>query len=352
MDVDDYVGRDGMFALFDECMRLAAEGDVETLLSALTSRAGRTNEKAEVPRIASAALVCAGEDGLAALRHFLEGGVVGGRRASATLQALWLAASGRPLVESAHNFAYREVVVDQAVRERARITLDDFIAGAATNAEQSRILVQLQHQELLLNTGPTLPSFNAHVLEVTREASIVLTMSLIEEWEALVDRDGPESDYQDFLEKHPVFLDPLAAAVLNRKKLGLELVTDFVVRRHDLRHVVVEIEKPQDRLFTQNSDFTAPFTHAYGQVLDFQGWVAENTAYAQKHLPGIESPHGLLIMGRRRDMMTGQEAKLRHWLVNSKNIEVLTFDDLSVRARALHASLRGAGPEKHQRAPA
>lgn len=351
MDVDDYVGRDGMFALFEECMRLGAEADVETLINALTTRAGRTNEKAEVPRIVAAALVCAGEEGITALRHVLEDGEIGGMRASAALQALWLAASGRPLVASAYEFPYREVEVDPAIRERARITLDDFIAGAATNAERSRILVELQHRELLLNISLTLPSFNAHVLEVTREASIVLTMSLIEDWEALVERDGPESDFQEFLEKHPVFLDPLAAKVLNRKKLGLELVTDFVVRRHDLRHIVVEIEKPQDRLFTQNSDFTARFTHAYGQVLDFQGWVAENTAYAQKHLPSIESPHGLLVMGRRRDMTAGQEAKLRRWMVNSKSIEVLTFDDLSVRARALHASLRRAVPEQ-QHAPA
>ena len=35
---------------------------------------------------------------------------------------------------------------------------------------------------------------------------------------------------------------------------------------------MLEIEKPQDRIFNQNGDFSAAFTHAYGQVLDFLSW--------------------------------------------------------------------------------
>jgi Domain of unknown function (DUF4263) len=188
-----------------------------------------------------------------------------------------------------------------------------------------------------------LPPFSAHVLHVLRESSIILTISLIEEFEALVDASLPEADYQAFLEENPVFLDPLAAEILNRRKLGLELITDFVIRRHDSQYVVVEIEKPQDRVFTAGNDFTAQFSHASGQVLDFQGWVAENIAYAQRPMPGIENPKGLLIMGRRRDMSREGEAKLRRWIANSKHIEVLTFDDLARRARALHTSLRSSG---------
>lgn len=341
MDVDGYVGRDGMLKLFDDCRRLGATGEVNELVKALSVRAGRTNEKAEVPRIVAAALASAGSTGIAALGRFLERDEFGGMRSAAALRALWLASQGRPPIESAYGFDYGARPLPPDLVEQARIILDDFIAAAAINPEHTRVLVDLQHQELLLDAGSELPAFNRHVLEVTRESSIVLTASLIDDWEALVAQDLPEHQYQDFLEKHPVFVDPLAAEVINRKRLGLELVTDFVVRRHDSRYVVVEIEKPQDRIFTRADDFSAAFTHASGQVLDFQGWVAENTAYAQKHLPGIESPHGVLVIGRRGALTPQQEAKLRRWLTNSKNIEVLTFDDLTTRARALHASLRG-----------
>lgn len=340
MDVDAYAGREGMLEFFDDCRRLAAEGNVNELVLALATKAGRTFEKHEVPRVAAGALVSAGPTGLAAIGRFLESAEIGGLRASAALRALWLASQGLPPIESSLGISYKADPVSPELQAQARIVFDDFVAAAAASAEHSRILLDLQHEESLLNPDGPLPPLASHILSVTRESSIVLTMGLIEEWDSLVQRDLPEKKYQDFLEKHPEFVDPLAAEVLNRKRLGLELVTDFVVRRHDLRYVVVEIEKPQDRILTQAHDFSSSFSHAMGQVLDFQGWIAENVAYAQRHLPGVENPHGVLIMGRRGDMTPDQESKLRRWLHNSKNIEVLTFDDLGGRARALHASLR------------
>lgn len=340
MDVDDYTGREGMLAFFDDCRDLADEGKVSELVEALATKAGRTQEKHEVARIAAGALVSAGPTGIAAIGRFLESVEVGGLRASAALRALWVASQGLPPIVSSLGISYTAEPVGPELQAQARVVLDDFIAAAATSAEHSRVLLHLQYEESFLSPDGPLPPLAAHILRVTRESSIVLTVGLIEEWESLVERDLPEKTYQDFLEEHPVFVDPLAAEVLNRKRLGLELVTDFVVRRHDFRYVVVEIEKPQDRIFTQAGDFASSFSHAMGQVLDFQGWIAENVAYAQRHLPGIEHPHGLLIMGRRSEMTADQESKLRRWLQNSKNIEVLTLDDLSERARALHASLR------------
>lgn len=340
MDVDDYAGRDGMLSLFDHCRQLAEKGKIDDLLQALATKAGRTYEKHEVARIAAGALVLAGPTGIAAIGRFLEEANVGGLRASAALRALWLASQGLPPVVSSLGISYTAEPVSAELQSQTRVILDDFIAAAATSAEHSRVLLALQHEESFLSPDGPLPPFAAHILSVTRESSIVLTVALIEEWESLVEQDLPERRYQDFLEEHPVFVDPLAAEVLNRQRLGLELVTDFVVRRHDFRYVVVEIEKPQDRIFTQANDFGSPFSHAMGQVLDFQGWIAENVAYAQRHLPRVENPHGVLIMGRRREMTAHQQSKLRRWLHNSKNIKVLTFDDVSERARALHASLR------------
>jgi hypothetical protein len=341
MEVDDYGGRAGMLRFHERCRRLAADDEVSKLAEFLSTRAGGTEEKHEVARIAAAALVSAGESGIAALGRLLEHGDVRGLRASAALRALWRASQGLDPLVSAFGGNYPRFDVPPEQQVKARVVLDDFIASAATSADRGRVLVQLQHEELTLAAGTDLPPFNRHVLNVTRESSIVLTNSLIERWEGLVRQDLQESKYQNFLEEYPVFIDPLAARVYNRKRLGIELVTDFVVRRHDSRYVVVEIEKPKDRIFTSAGDFSAAFSHASGQVLDFQGWVAEHTAYAQKRLPGIEGPHGVLIMGRRSQMDVAQRAKLRRWLTNSKHIEVLTFDDLTTRARALHASLRG-----------
>ncbi|MGH3965670.1 MAG: Shedu anti-phage system protein SduA domain-containing protein [Pseudonocardiaceae bacterium] len=135
-------------------------------------------------------------------------------------------------------------------------------------------------------------------------------------------------------------LDPLAAEVIPKHRLGDDYITDFVIRRHDRRYLVVEIEKPQDRIFTPRNDFTAEFSHAMGQVLDFQGWVAERADYARSNLPNIENPRGLLVMGSRSALTEYQEKKLRRWCINSNSIEVATFDDLVISGRQLLASMR------------
>lgn len=78
-----------------------------------------------------------------------------------------------------------------------------------------------------------------------------------------------------------MLLDPLVAEMIPHRRLGVEYATDFALRRHDGSWTLVEIERPQDKMFTARDDFTARFTHAFGQVLDFQQWVDQHVAYAR-----------------------------------------------------------------------
>lgn len=137
-----------------------------------------------------------------------------------------------------------------------------------------------------------------------------------------------EEEYQKFLSLNPVFLEPLADLVLSKQKLGVEFITDFVIRTLNDKYLLVEIEKPQDPIFTQAGDFTANFTHAVGQVLDFQRWVDANGAYAQKLMPLISSPRGLVVIGRSVDMSRERADKLHRFNINSSTIVVLTYDDV------------------------
>lgn len=177
-------------------------------------------------------------------------------------------------------------------------------------------------------------------MRVTADASISVTATLLGRFADLIEAERPEADYQSFLQQYPVLLDPLAADVLPTAALGLEYRTDFVLRRHDGRYVVVEIEKPQDPLLTGRYDIAAPFTHALGQVLDFQHWIADNAAYAQKSFQDITTPSGLVVMGRRDRLDTRARAKLNAWQTNSRHVELATYDDLLRRGEALLQSLR------------
>jgi len=264
---------------------------------------------------------------------------------SYAIEALWRAAADLSVPEDGGPSELAPYPISEAARREARTALDDLIVESQQSPSVFALLLGVAHHEAIYasaDPASTTNDFSRHLIRVFGESSIDLTSRALDELEDMVGKALREEDYQKFLKQHPVILDPLSAEVVPKHKLGTDLVTDFVIRRHDNRYIVVEIEKPQDSMMTQSGDFSAPFTHAVGQVLDFQGWVSENVAYAQKHLPLIENPHGLLVMGRRTGLTKQQEKKLRLWCANSRTIEVVTFDDLVTKGRQLLKSLRPA----------
>lgn len=122
-----------------------------------------------------------------------------------------------------------------------------------------------------------------------------------------------------------------------------DLVTDYVLRRRDDRYLVVEIERPSTKLFTNAGEFSAAFTHAYGQILGFQAWVTDNLAYAQSKMPGISDPKGILVIGMRSRLAPDEQRKLRFWNAMHEHYALtLCFDDLSAQAQTLSDNLRPA----------
>ena len=177
------------------------------------------------------------------------------------------------------------------------------------------------------------------VFELFTEPAIKITRRLIAALEALISENRSEEEYQRFLTTHPVFIDPLASEVIPKQKLGVEHVTDFVVRRLDNEYILVEIEKPQDAIFTRGDNLTAKFTHAYGQVLDFQEWVDAHGEYARSLMPGIFSPKGVLVIGMRRELTSQQSAKLKRFCLNNRAIDIYTFDDLIKKSKDLYENI-------------
>ncbi|MDD2320502.1 MAG: DUF4263 domain-containing protein [Geobacteraceae bacterium] len=178
-------------------------------------------------------------------------------------------------------------------------------------------------------------NFIISILEIFTHGSINISQHLIDEFEQLIHSNQKEETFQQFLSNHPVFIDPLASEIIPKQRMGIELITDFVTRRYDNRYILVEIEKPHDNIFTASGDFSAKFTHAFGQVLDFQQWVDANAEYARKHMPDISSPRGLLVMGLRKYISKENQQKLHRFTINSTHIDVLTFDDLLENAKNL-----------------
>lgn len=73
MNPDDYAGQDGLLALHEECRTLAERrgaADIAQLSRLMLTRAGRTYEKHDVPRIVASALASQ-PDGIVQLLNLL-----------------------------------------------------------------------------------------------------------------------------------------------------------------------------------------------------------------------------------------------------------------------------------------
>lgn len=260
------------------------------------------------------------------------------------LESLWYAAQGENVpatdsIEAATDF--RDGLPQETISV-AQVAFQDLTSECRMNEVLFDKLLHFLYQgnSNAKNRGkPQLDRFRRSVFEIFAESSIKITRRVIDGFERLIENDLLEQPYQEYLAEHPVLIDPLAAQVIDRQRLGLELTTDFVIRRLDNDYILIEIEKPRDAIFTTKNDFTAEFNHAFGQVLDFQAWVNKHPDYARHHMPGISCPRGLLVIGRKNKLTAEQSDKLRQYCLNSQSVSVLTYDDLVERARTLYANI-------------
>lgn len=270
------------------------------------------------------------------------------------LETLWHAAHGH--FPSKNLFNKIDLVppldkpLTKTIIEAAKNAFQDIVEESQINEDVFEMLLMFQFKAMLSVTSfednipdeerkTSIEFMRSVVFALFAEPAIKITNRLINFLENLVNEKHREEEYQKFLTKHPVFIDPLASEVIPKQKLGIEHITDFVIRRLDNEYILVEIEKPQDAIFTGGNDFTSKFTHAYGQILDFQEWVDVHSEYARSLMPGIVSPKGVLIIGMRKDLPQVQIEKLKRFSINSRSIEIFTFDDLINKSKDLYRNI-------------
>lgn len=309
-----------------------------------------------VSRLATRALLQKGKPGVEILSSAALDAPIGENRLDvpAILEGLWHAAHGQLPPKGLQLNVYlvppldRPPSVDTVVA--AKQAFQEIVEESQLNEDLFQKLLMFLFQAIISLTSfedevsankdtAATDLMRSIVFEVFTEPAIQITNRLIVAFEILISEKDSEEVYQRFLTKNPGFIDPLASEVIPKQKLGLEHVTDFVIRRLDDEYILVEIEKPQDTIFTGANDFTARFTHAYGQVLGFQEWVDAHGEYARSLMPGIFSPKGVLIIGMRNELSAEQTAKLKRLNINSRSIEVLTYDDLIRKAKDLYQNI-------------
>jgi hypothetical protein len=162
-------------------------------------------------------------------------------------------------------------------------------------------------------------------------------MTLVKVFADLLDSNPKEEDIHAFLASHPDLLMDWAR-VSGRKstvrsKVNLHsFVTDFAIgnwRETTGRWewTLVEIERPQHRLFTKQGDPTRELTHAVRQIVDWRSWIQNNLHFARTILPDIRpSFPASVVIGRRRDVDPQDRDRLDMLQVQYGGVSISTFD--------------------------
>ena len=304
----------------------------------ITHRSHDTYLKHELPRKASCALIQKGPDGVNKLYNLLPQ-VDGHIYPTSIISAIWYASQGN--LNKLRFFDKSECTLyDTPTTNTINAAKDAFhnlFIDCSNDLDLLQKIIGALNQLSQMDTD----GFNIAMafFNTFTEASIKISKKSIDNFEILIAEHKNEETYQVFLKNNPVFLEPLATKIYDKQRLGDDLITDFVIQTLEDKYVLVEIEKPQDLIFTKQNDFSAKFTHAYGQVLDFLAWIDSNIAYAQTKLPNICLPSGLLVIGQSSALNPDQKKKLEYFNTLNTRIKVITYDEVLLNAQRLYKNI-------------
>lgn len=180
-----------------------------------------------------------------------------------------------------------------------------------------------------------------YFLSLIVDNHLLLNPTILKRFEDLIESNPDhEEELQKFLTEHPVLLDPFVSTLYTKQELGSDFITDYVVKQMNNQYVLVEIENSTDKLFNQNGSFSSHLTAALAQVRDFQAWISDNLSYAQKKLPLIKHPEGLVVIGRKDYLSELEIKRLTEENYSRRgHIKIVTYDDLLETAKNVYRNI-------------
>lgn len=198
------------------------------------------------------------------------------------------------------------------------------------------------------------------------DIELVTLEALITRYEGMLGENLAEARWQEFFNENPFILNmafgyPVIkvrdqASVGGRKLSGDgEKITDFLVKNSLTNNTAIfEIKTPQtpilnktpfrDGVYTPSADLSGSINQALDQKYQFQKQIAQ--IKDNSRLYDIESyaVHCCLVIGKTPD---GDDRKKSFELFrrNSKDVEIVTFDELLEKLKQLSAFLRAAEAE-------
>lgn len=163
------------------------------------------------------------------------------------------------------------------------------------------------------------------------------SISLIGEFESILNDARDEKPLQIFLLKNPVLLRSLLPSAryfwcFDRPKFGNQYIPDFLLCCEfstGYLWTLVEIESPIKKALNSKGRMSSALTEAIGQISDWRIWLRKNISYAHDELGfnGIDAEcPAIIIIGRRAVLKHNHINQYRE--LSKNNTMVMSYDRL------------------------
>jgi hypothetical protein len=158
------------------------------------------------------------------------------------------------------------------------------------------------------------------------------------EYKRLIDnKNTTESQMQSFFERNWTLLEINARRILPKFDMGGENIPDFIVETSDFRYVIVEIEGPNEEIYTAETPprQARKLREADSQIKTYLSYAHNNILFLRQKLPflGGEKIKGLIVIGRSGNLSLEQKKRLDQDRGFSKDFDIVTYDELFERLR-------------------
>lgn len=253
------------------------------------------------------------------------------------------------------NFPMKEPLLEDDALSKLMAKALPVIASGIQRAEKREAL-----DFVAKNAVQVLKEEPEELIKLKNDIELVTLEEFIKRFEEMLEKDLSETNWQKLLNDNPFVLNmafgyPVIkihgqASIGGRKISGDgDKITDFLVKNDTSNNVaIIEIKKPGSKLLKKQAyreGLFAPSSELAGavnQMLDQKYHLQKSIANIKDNsrIRDIEtySVHGVLIVGRSL-VDLDQQKSFELFRGNSKDISIVTFDELLVKLKMLHSFL-------------
>lgn len=200
------------------------------------------------------------------------------------------------------------------------------------------------HEDINVQAAVSLANQDYSAIVSRALGGIPLTMlvATLAEYRKLLQKENlMEDEMQRFLQHNFVILEHSYKRIFTKDELRKFKMpeADFLIETYDGKYVIIELESPQDKLFTDEKppNPSKELRNAQSQIQQYFSFFRNNILYCRNIFPeiSVENISGLIIIGRSNKLNDKQKQSLSNLVGVMHGCGITTYDELFKRTNSL-----------------